>query len=76
MPRDLFERSAESVDAIIGTPVTAAACAVATSPCPSVAHNPITPIGLMKIGVGRCMPNSSTERSRCAAPTNMRGTMP
>ena len=60
----------------MGTPVSAAARATARSPCPSGAHNPMTPIGLMKIGDGSGMPKSSMDKSRCWAPTNMRGTMP
>ena len=68
--------STDSVDAIIGTPVRAAARAVARSPWPSCAHRPITPIGAMNSGVGSFIPNSSTDRSRRAAPTNIRGISP
>ena len=64
------------VEATIGTPVRAAARAVARSPCPSWAHRPITPIGAMNTGDGSVRPNSSTDRSRCAAPTNIRGMRP
>ena len=68
--------SAENVEAIIGTPVRAAAAAVARSPCPSWAHRPITPIGAMSSGEGNVIPNSPTDRSRSAVPTNMRGIRP
>ena len=56
--------STVSVEATIGTPVRAAARAVARSPCPSWAHNPITPMGAMNTGDGSVSPNSSTDRSR------------
>ena len=68
--------STDRVEAIIGTPVRAAAAAVARSPCPSWAHRPITPMGAMNSGEGRVIPNSSTDRSRCTAPTNIRGITP
>lgn len=68
--------SSVSVEAIIGTPVRAAARAVARSPCPSWAQRPITPTGAMNSGDGNVVPNSSTDRSRRAAPTIMRGTSP
>ena len=48
--------SAVSVDSTIGTPVRAAARAVARSPWPSWAHNPMTPIGAMNIGDGQRQP--------------------
>ncbi len=73
---DLFQGSAVSVEAIIGTPVRAAARAVARSPCPSWAQRPMTPTGAMNSGEGSVMPKRSTDRSRCAAPTIMRGTSP
>ena len=60
----------------IGTPVRAAARAVARSPCPSWEHSPITPIGAMNTGDGSFSPNSSTDRSRSLAPTNIRGISP
>ena len=56
--------SAVSVDTAIGTPVRAAARAVARSPWPSCAQMPITPTGAMKSGDGSVIPNRSTERSR------------
>ena len=68
--------STDSVEATIGTPVWAAALAVARSPCPSCAHRPMTPIGAAKTGEGSVIPNSSTDRSRSAAPTNILGTSP
>ena len=68
--------STVSVEATIGTPVRAAARAVARSPWPSWAHSPMTPIGAMNSGDGKVSPNNSTDRSRCAAPTNMRGIRP
>ena len=68
--------SADSVEAIIGTPVRAAASAVARSPCPSWAHRPITPIGAISSGDGSLIPKSSTDRSRRDAPTNIRGIRP
>ena len=60
----------------MGTPVRAAAAAVARSPCPSWAHIPITPMGAMSKGDGSVIPNRPTDRSRWAAPTNIRGTRP
>ena len=68
--------STDSVEAIIGTPVRAAAAAVARSPCPSWAHRPITPMGAINTGDGSLIPNSSTDRSRWVAPTNIRGIRP
>ena len=68
--------STDRVEATIGTPVRAAAAAVARSPCPSWAHRPITPMGAMNSGEGSVIPNSSTDMSRFAAPTNIRGTTP
>ena len=68
--------STDNVEATIGTPVRAAARAVARSPWPSWAQMPMTPIGAMKRGDGRVIPNRSTDRSRSAAPTNMRGMRP
>lgn len=68
--------STVSVEATIGTPVRAAALAVARSPCPSWAHSPMTPIGAMNSGDGKVIPNSSTDRSRRAAPTNILGYSP
>jgi hypothetical protein len=65
-----------SVEASIGTPVVAAARAAAKSPWPSWVQIPITPIGARKIGVGRRVPNSSTERSRSRSARNIRGTSP
>src|SRR5262245_47832110 len=47
--------SADSVEAIIGTPVSAAARAVVRTPCPSRSHKPITPTGHKKSGVGSLM---------------------
>ena len=60
----------------MGTPVRAAAAAVARSPCPSWAHRPITPMGAINRGDGSLIPNSSTDRSRWVAPTNIRGIRP
>ena len=57
-------------------PVRAAASAVARSPCPSWAHRPITPMGAISSGDGSFIPNSSTDRSRRVAPTNIRGIRP
>ncbi len=68
--------STDAVEAIIGTPVRAAARAVARSPCPSCAHKPITPTGAISSGDGSVIPNSSTETSRSLAPTNIRGINP
>ena len=68
--------STDSVEATIGTPVRAAAAAVARSPCPSWAHRPSTPMGAMNSGEGSVIPNSSTDRSRLVAPTNIRGIRP
>ena len=68
--------STDSVEAIIGTPVAAAADAVARSPWPSWAHRPITPIGAISSGDGSVRPNNRTDRSRRAAPTNIRGITP
>ena len=68
--------STDRVEAIIGTPVRSAATAAARSPCPSWAHRPMTPIGAMSSGDGSVIPNSSTDRSRSAAPTNIRGIRP
>ena len=45
--------STVSVEATIGTPVRAAARAVARSPWPSWAHSPMTPIGAMNSGAGK-----------------------
>ena len=64
------------VEAIIGTPVRAAARAVARSPCPSCAHRAMTPTGAIIAGDGRLSPRNSTDKSRSAAPTNMRGISP
>ncbi|PQM44841.1 hypothetical protein C1Y40_05003 [Mycobacterium talmoniae] len=68
--------SALNVDSIIGTPVAAAARAVARSPWPSWAQIPMTPIGARNTGEGSRIPNNSTDRSRSAAPTNIRGISP
>ncbi|PQM45445.1 hypothetical protein C1Y40_04408 [Mycobacterium talmoniae] len=68
--------SAVSVDTIIGTPVAAAARAVARSPWPSWPQMPITPIGARNTGDGSRIPNNSTDRSRSAAPMNIRGISP
>ena len=65
--------SSVSVDAIIGMPVVAAARAVTRSPCPSGSQRAITPTGANINGVGNVRPNSSTDRSRSAAPTSIRG---
>jgi len=59
--------------ATIGTPVCAEALATAMSPWKSWEHSPMTPIGHMNNGVGRCMSNNDTDRSRSDAPTSMRG---
>ncbi len=64
------------VEATIGTPVPAAARAVARSPWPSWQHSPITPTGAMNSGDGSVRPNSSTDRSRLVAPTNILGISP
>ena len=66
----------ERVEAIIGTPVRAAASAVARSPCRSCEHRPTTPTGAIISGEGRRTPHRSTPVSRSAAPTNMRGYRP
>jgi hypothetical protein len=65
-----------SVEATIGTPVAAAALAVARSPCPSGSHSAITPTGAISSGVGSRRSNSCTDRSRSAAPTSIRGISP
>lgn len=68
--------SAVRVETTIGTPVAAAARAAVRSPRPSWAQMPMTPIGAMNTGDGKVRPNICTERSRSAAPTNMRGIRP
>ena len=65
--------SSVSVEMTIGTPVRAAARAVARSPWPSCAHKPMTPIGAMNTGDGSVRPNSSTDRSRSRCALNIRG---
>jgi hypothetical protein len=68
--------SFDKVEAISGTRVSAAARAAARSPWPSGVISPVTPIGAMKIGLGRRTPSRSIDRSRVAQSTIIRGTMP
>ncbi len=68
--------SAVIVEATIGTPVRAAARAVARSPWASCEQIPMTPTGAMKSGDGNVIPNSSTVRSRSLAPTSILGISP
>ncbi len=69
-------RSSLNVLATIGTPVSAAALAVARSPCRSGAAMPTTPTGAMNTGEGSACPKSSTPSERSVAPTSIRGTRP
>ena len=61
----------EALERTYGVPVAAAARATASSPsgCAIVS----TPTGARKIGVGECVPSTSTERSRTMLPASMRG---
>ncbi len=60
----------------MGTPVCAEARAVARSPWPSASQRAMTPTGASISGVSKRVPNSSTDRSRCAAPRSTRGMSP
>ena len=59
-----------------GTPVRTEARTQAMSPCPSWATTPMTPMGAMKIGDGKRIPNNSTDMSRCSGAIPMRGYRP
>jgi len=64
------------VEATIGTPVAAAARAVARSPWPSWVQMPITPIGDRNTGLGNAIPNRSTDMLRSVRARSIRGTRP
>ncbi len=63
----------ELVLATIGTPIVAAARAVASSPSGWTTF--CTPIGASSSGAGIAVPSSSTERSRSATSRSIRGTI-